>query len=420
MPEVKPTIDPIYVGNEAISHLLAYTDQHSLNRFTIISDTHTYRALGEQVEKALKARNYDVKSVVLSGAEVIADERYVVQALLHAQLGPTTFIAVGSGTLTDITRFSSHRSGRAFISVPTAPSVDGFTSVGAPIVLSGVKTTIISQAPLAVFANIETLRSAPHRLIAAGFGDMIGKITSIADWRVGALLWEEPFDQSIYNRSKAAIDTCVQSAGEIGQDIEAGVRNLMDTLIESGLCMLDFGSSRPASGAEHHASHYWEMILLQEGRPAALHGAKVGFALIHVAAQYARLRALSRAEMMDRLEGATLPDRDAEIATIHAGYGPLAEDVIKEHAPFLDMSAAQFEQVKQRVASNWDALQEIAASVPPPEQIIEYLRQAGAVTDAEALGLSNEEVARGFQYGHYLRNRFTIMKLSRILDLPLT
>ncbi len=413
-------IDPIYVGSDAVTHLLSYCEQHGLNRFTIISDTNTYRALGEQVEQALKARNYDVKSVILNGAEVIADERYVVQALLNAQLGPTTFIAVGSGTLTDITRFSSHRSGRGFISVPTAPSVDGFTSVGAPIVLSGVKITINCQAPLAVFANIETLRTAPHSLIAAGFGDMIGKISSSADWQVGALLWEEPFDQRIYDRTKAAIDTCVQSARDIGQDIEGGVRNLMDTLIESGLCMLDFGNSRPASGAEHHASHYWEMILLQEGRPAALHGAKVGFALIHVAAQYARLRALSRAEMMNRLEGATLPNRDAEIATIHAGYGPLAEDVIKEHAPFLEMSEAQFEQIKQRIAANWDALQEIAASVPPPEQIIDYLRQVGAVTDAEALGLSNEEVARGFQYGHYLRNRFTIMKLSRILDLPLS
>jgi len=413
-------IDPIYVGTDALSHLIQYCEQHGLKRFTLIADSHTYAALGERVEHALIANGYDVKSVILEGAEVAADERYIVQALLGAQLGPTTFIAVGSGTVTDITRFVSHRTGRSFIALPTAPSVDGFTSVGAPIVLSGVKTTINSQAPIAVFADLDTLRAAPHRLIAAGFGDMIGKITSLADWHLGSVLWDEPFDQSIYDRTQGAVDASIRALSDISQGTEAGVRSLMDALIESGLCMLDLGNSRPASGAEHHASHYWEMKLLQEGRPAALHGAKVGVALIHIAAQYARLAALSRQEMMSRLEGATLPDREQEIAAIRKGYGSLADGVIKEHAPFLDMTETQFEQIKQRIAAQWDTIQAIAANVPPSEQIIGYLKQAGGVTDAKTFGLLDEEIPLGFEYGHYLRNRFTIMKLSRILDIPLT
>ncbi len=412
-------IDPIYVGNAAVHQLIRYCDEHQLNRFTLVADTHTYQALGQQVEQALKARNSDVLSVVLSGAEVIADEQYIVQALLKAQLGPTTFISIGSGTLTDITRFVSHRTGRAFIAMPTAPSVDGFTSIGAPIVLSGVKTTINSQAPIALFADLDTLVNAPHRLIAAGFGDMIGKITSLADWRLGSLLWEEPFDQAIFNRSKKAIETCIQDASAIGQDTPEGIHHLMDMLIESGLCMLDFGSSRPASGAEHHASHYWEMKLLREHRPAALHGAKVGFALILIARQYAKIRALSAQEMMSRLEGAALPTRESEIEAIRNGYGDLADDVIREHAPFLNMTPEQFEAVKRRIAEQWDAIQQAAATVPPPEQITQYLRQAGAVTDGKALGFSDEEVSLGLKYGHYLRNRFTVMKLSRVLDLPL-
>ena len=96
-------IDPIYVGTDALSHLIQYCEQHGLKRFTLIADSHTYAALGERVEHALIANGYDVKSVILEGAEVAADERYIVQALLGAQLGPTTFIAVGSGTVPDIT-----------------------------------------------------------------------------------------------------------------------------------------------------------------------------------------------------------------------------------------------------------------------------------------------------------------------------
>jgi glycerol-1-phosphate dehydrogenase [NAD(P)+] len=414
------TIDPIYIGSDAISKLVEYADQKQLRRFTIVCDDNTYRALGQRVQQALTEHGLAVNVVRLTGAEVIADEHYLVQVLVEAPLDDRTYIAVGSGTLTDITRFVSHRTGKAFISMPTAPSVDGFTSIGAPIVISGVKQTILCQAPVALFADLDTLRNAPHKLIAAGFGDMIGKITSLADWKIGHIVWDEPFDEAIFKRSQAAIASCIKHAPEIGQNSREGVRQLMDALIESGLCMLDFGNSRPASGAEHHASHYWEMKLLQEHRPAILHGAKVGFALTLVAEQYAKLRALSRQQMLDRLEAATLPDREQEIATIRQGYGVLADDVIREHAPFLDLTEAGFERVKKRIAECWDEIQAVAAMVPAPQEIVGYLRQAGAATDGQSLGLGADEIPLGMQYGHYLRNRFTVMKLSRVLNIPLT
>jgi glycerol-1-phosphate dehydrogenase [NAD(P)+] len=412
-------IDPIYVGLDAIGQLIQYCKNQQLDRFTLIADTNTYRALGERVETALNAQGYDVAAIVLTGDEVIADAHYLVDVLVRGPVDDRTFIAVGSGTLTDITRFTSHRSGRPFISMPTAPSVDGFTSIGAPLVLHGVKITINCQAPIALFADLETLCDAPQELVAAGFGDMIGKISSLADWKLGPLLWDEPFDEAIYQRTANDIQNCLNHAQAIGQRSQDGISRLMDSLIDSGICMLDFGSSPPASGAEHHASHYWEMLLLQEHRPAVLHGAKVGFALIHQAEQYAKIRAMSRQEMLDRLEAAVLPDRESEIATIKAGYGAMTDDIIRGHKAFLDLTPDGFEQVKQRIANNWDAIQQIAAGVLPPETIVNALRQVGGVTDGHVFGLSDDEIKRGFQYGHYLRNRFTVMKLSRMLGIDL-
>lgn len=414
------TIDPIYVGTEALHKLVQFCEDRHLNRFTLVADTNTYRALGEQVESTLKTKGYEVTSIILTGEEVIADEHYLMQAFVRAPLGHSTFLAVGSGTLTDITRFVSHRMGQSFISIPTAPSVDGFASIGAPLVMSGVKVTIICQAPIALFADLTTLASAPQKLISAGFGDMVAKITSLADWKLGSLLWDEPFDPSIYQRSASAIAGCVSHADEIGHGSQEGVRLLMNALIESGLCMLDFGSSRPASGAEHHASHYWEMKLLQEHRPAILHGAKVGVATIHVAEQYARLRNINYKDVSDRLEAAPMPPRQQEIADIKKGYGVLADGVIQEHKAFLDLTEEGFDKLKQRILGCWDDIQAVAASVPLPSTVEDYLRQAGAATDGQALGLGGEEINLGYQYSHYLRNRFTVMKLSRILGLPLT
>lgn len=412
-------IDPIYVGKDAISHLLEYVAAKNLNRFCIVADENTFPALGGRVETALKGKGYDVTSVVLEGHHIHTDEHECMQVFIRAPLGPCTFIAVGSGTITDITRFVSHRTGRSFIGMPTAPSVDGFTSIGAPIILAGVKTTILCQAPLAVFADLETLANAPQALIGAGFGDMVGKITSLADWKMGSLLWNEPYDSTIAARSQAAIDSVMKYSDAIGQRSEEGVRALMDALIESGLCMLDFGTSRPASGAEHHASHYWEMKRLREGRGTQFHGAQVGYALTLVAAQYARIREINRSDMMNRLEAATLPDRQAEVDAIRGGYGDMVDDIVKEHLAFLNLTEEGFDQLKHKIADHWDDIQTIAANVPSPKVIAAALDKAGAPTTWQALGLDEDEVQPGFQYGHYLRNRFTVLKLSRVLDVPL-
>ena len=412
-------IDPIYVGSDAIGKLLDYVAAKGLSRFAVVADSNTYKALGQRAEAALKGKGYDVTMVVLQDKEIHADEHQLIKTLIEAPTGDLTFVAVGSGSITDITRFVSYRTSRPFIGMPTAPSVDGFTSIGAPIILAGVKTTLICQAPIAVFADIDTLANAPQRLIAAGFGDMIGKYTSLADWKMGSLVWDEPYDAAIAKRTQAAIDSVVQNVEAIGQHTPEGVRILMDALIESGLCMLDFGASRPASGAEHHASHYWEMKRLKEHGHSMLHGAQVGYALSLVAEQYEKIRAISRSEAMNRLEGAALPKRADEVANIQAGYGDMADDIVKEHAAFLDLTEAGFDTVKQRIADHWDDIQTLAAGVPEAEVIRGYLRQVGGPASAEELGLAPEEVSPGFQYGHYLRNRFSVVKLSRILDVPL-
>ena len=126
----------------------------------------------------------------------------------------------------------------------------------------------------------------------------------------------------------------------IGEDDPAAISALLDALLESGYCMLDFGTSRPASGAEHHYSHYWEMKLLREGRPAILHGAKVGVATALVAGFYDQIRRMSREELVDRLEASVLPARAAEVESIRTAYGEMTDDIVKVQAHFLDFTPA--------------------------------------------------------------------------------
>ncbi len=408
---------PVYIGSDAVNQLVAFCRTNKHTRLALIADDNTYRALGERVETACRQAGLDVRTVIVKGDDIGADDAAVYQVLLGLDKSPRTFLAVGSGTLTDVTRFVSHRSNADFISIPTAPSVDGFTSIGAPMIVNGVKLTITTQGPLGVFADLPTLCAAPASMLAAGFGDMIAKLTSVADWELGHLFWDEPYDPAIAARARKAAWACAQSIDALATRECDGVETLMAGLIESGLCMLDFGETRPASGYEHHMSHYMEMKLIWEGRHSVLHGAKVGLGVLASARLYDQVRRLSREEAVERLEAAELPVREEEIARIEAAYGEQAGEIVKLHAPFLDMTPSQFDALKARILEQWPAVQEIAAQVPPADEIAGWLDTIGGATTPAQLGLSDQEVATASSIGHYYRNRFSVKKLSRILDL---
>lgn len=409
--------DPVVIADDALDQLVRYCQERDLTRLLLVADANTDAALAARLETSLQHAGCDAKKVILHGHEIIADAARAYQVMLALDGTPRTLVAVGSGTITDITRFVSHRLCLPFLATPTAPSVDGFASVGAPMLIDGVKISLPTHAPAAIFADLTVLAAAPRAMIAAGFADILGKFTSVADFRLGHLLRGERYDEAIAARTYAVGKACEINAEAIGAATPASIGVLMHSLVESGLCILDFGDSASASGAEHHLSHFWEMLLLRAGRPAILHGAKVGVATVMIAQLYAEVRALSRAEVADRLEASTLPDRDAELAAIRTAFGAEAAAVARTHAAFLDMTPESYDAIKRRILGHWDEVQAIAAQVPPPEEIARLLTIAGSPTTPAELGLTDDEAAQALDNGHYLRNRFTVRKLARVLGV---
>jgi glycerol-1-phosphate dehydrogenase [NAD(P)+] len=408
---------PLYIGEDALTRLIDFLDRHHMQRFTLVADQNTYAALGHAAEQALIDHGFDVKTIVLEGQEILADEHYIVQVLVRAGREERVYISAGSGTITDITRFVSHRTNTVFVSLPTAPSVDGYSSGGAPLVLGGVKETVYTHPPLAIFGDLKTLCAAPRPMVASGFGDMVGKYTALADWKLGHILWDEPYSQEIAQRAQDALQNCVDHASEIGTASPKGIHSLMEALTDSGLCMVDFGASAPASGSEHYLSHFLELKLLREKRPAVLHGAKVGAASILVAKYYEKIRQLSQEQASHLLKAAPLPDREREIQRIRGAYPDIADAVIAQQAPFLDMSEADYDRLKRRIIDHWAEVQDIAAMVPPAQAVADLLRQVGGPVDFKALGFDDQEVSLALEYGHYYRNRFTAIKLCYYLGL---
>jgi len=401
----------------ASARLIDYAVESGLAAFTLVADKNTYAALGQQVEAALRSAGQAVETIVLPGDEVVADEGRIVQVLMRAPVGETCYLAVGSGTITDITRFVSCRTRSRFISLPTAPSIDGYATSSNALTIGGLKLSIPGQAPEAIFCDIDTLAAAPRPMIAAGLGDTLAKFTSVNDLRLGHLLWDERWDEAIGQRMENLAHAALARADEIARADADAVALLTRTLIDSGLEMAAFGSSAPGGGSEHHISHCWEMRMLQAGLPPLLHGAKVGVGTVIAAGWYARLREMSRDGAASRLTRAILPDADAQEEIIRRVYGPVADQIIAQQAQFIRMSPERWSALKQRILDRWDDVQAVAARVPAPEAIAAALRSAGGPATAQELGLSKAEAELAADFGHFTRPRFTIAKLRPLLGL---
>ncbi|MCI3920110.1 sn-glycerol-1-phosphate dehydrogenase [Paenibacillus sp. TRM 82003] len=282
------------IGKGVIQALPAYVASQGYANVLVVVDRNTWAAAGERVSQSLWKQGLHHEVCALSPNEahdVVADERAIVEIMLRVKGETDAIIAVGSGTIHDAVRFACAKLGKAFLSVSTAASVDGYTSAGAPLIVRGKKQTVQAVSPEAMFADTDVLVQAPMQLTAAGFGDMLGKYTSLADWVWSRDLGNEPFCPLAYELTEQALASCEAVAADIAERGEDGIRILFEALTVSGFAMLLAGHSRSASGAEHHLSHYWEMEFLRAGKRQLLHGAKVGVAAVIVAALYRRIAA---------------------------------------------------------------------------------------------------------------------------------
>ncbi|SDW80627.1 sn-glycerol-1-phosphate dehydrogenase [Paenibacillus sp. CF384] len=335
----------------ALREVAPFVRERGYGEVVLVVDANTWDAAGKELAAHLEGAGVAFRVCELkpnAQGDVIADERTIVQLMLETPPHVKAVLAVGSGTIHDIVRFVCYQTGRDFVSVPTAASVDGFTSVGAPIIVDGVKITVPAVAPCAVFADLHVLAAAPQRLTAAGFADMLGKFTSLADWRFSHELAGEPFCPLAYELTEQALMTCIANVNEIATGSLSGVGVLMEALLLSGWSMLLVGHSRPASGGEHHLSHHFEMAYIREGRRQLLHGAKVGVASVLLAELYG-----------------------------------------------------------EQLAAEYPA---IYGSLPHADQLRDWLRAAGGPSDPAEIGLSDALIAEAMQEAHKLRDRYTGLK----------
>lgn len=370
----------------------------------VVSDEDTDRALGRRVKQSL-ARVARVLPVVLP-AHPQPDEA-TAEALGRQTADADTLVAVGSGTINDLCKYTAARADKPYVVFATAPSMNGYTSMNASITVGGLKRTLPARVPAAVFIDLAVLAAAPARMIRAGVGDSLCRATAQADWLLAHLLRgdayrELPFEL-LADEERRLLS---EPEGLLRGDLRA-MGSLARTLILSGLGMTLCGGSFPASQGEHLISHYVELRLGDRHDPAAepLHGEQIAVTTLTMARLQSRL--------LER-ESLRVHPSAAQEAEFRTRYGEeLGPGCWREFLPkrLDERSAAALDE---RLTREWPKVREALAAVClAPQRVESVLECIGAPRTPEALGWPRDLYVEAVEHAAELRNRYTFLDLAR-------
>ena len=401
--EHKILVKDIIIESEAIKKLPEIMEKEGFKNITIICDENTYVAAGEEVEEVIPKGNFiKLKSENLHANEVAVQKVY--ECLVAES---DVLIALGAGTIHDITRYVAYNKDIPFISVPTAASVDGFVSTVAAMTWRGYKKTFTAVSPIYVVADTDIFKEAPYRLTASGVSDLIGKYTALVDWKISSIVIGEYICNKVCNMEIDAVNKLCECVDDLVLGKSEAYEQLMYALILSGLAMQIIGNSRPASGAEHHMSHLWEMEVINKHLDA-YHGEKVSVGLILVMEEYKKIKkSIENGRCRVKKYYGLEEDMLKEVFKSREMY----DSIMKENTPdpLLNVN-------KVILQNRLESIAEILEKLPTLDFVKNTLKRAKAVTTLEEIGLSNDIKQNSIRVSLYVRSRLTLMRISKMLE----
>ncbi len=400
-------IGHIMIGEEVLFELPALIRDGGYQNPCMVADKNTYAVAGRQGKEILDKAGIHCEGIVFPDEELIPDEHALGVILSELPKGCDLIVCVGSGTLSDLCKFVGYKLGIDYFMVATAPSMDGYASNVAPLIIKDTKTTYEVGRPRVILGDVDILAKAPMEMIRAGIGDMLGKYVCLADWRLARIVTGEYVCGFVENMMRESVDV-IRGAmdGAKKRDKEA-IAAVMEGLVLSGITMSYVGNSRPASGSEHHLSHFWEMMLLQQKKPDALHGLKVAVGTVISLKLYEQLKDNKEA-FFDVENAFSQGDWEKEITCV---YGPAAPEVIRLEDEVHKNESVQVAQRRKAVAEHWDDIMRLAQSLPSAEEMIALLRGIGAPYLPCQIEVDEKMVSDSIVYAKELRNRYGLLQL---------
>ncbi len=375
------------------------------SRIHLVADGNTYPLCGDRVKAALGEK---IASEMIFGKEIVVPNENAIAAIEAKMTAGTDFIiGIGSGVINDLCKHVSFANNMRYAIVATAPSMDGYASVGSALILEEMKVTLNARVPYAIVAESAVLSTAPADMLRSGYGDIIGKYSCLNDWKLAHLLRGEYFCDYVYNTVMDTVKKTENTADAILARDKDAIRDLMEGLVMVGVMMSYVGNSRPASGSEHHLSHFFEITGLLNNTPYYLHGIDVLYAAAVTALLREKLLALKppfNAYVNDTAS------RDAKLREI---YSTATDGIIalqNKVGLYADIDTKQFED-------NWDAICEILREAPDYKTMLKYVNAIGLDIHAFHKFYGDKTICDALSYAKDLKDRYTVLWLSYALGI---
>ena len=386
----------VYIEKDATRHLAQICKD--FHRILLVADENTFCVAGEQTVAALAGKA--LKKVVFSGKEILVPNEDAIASVTEALDGADLIVGIGSGVIQDLCKYVSHFHNVPYLVVATAPSMDGYASNGAAMITGGMKVTYPAGLPLALVADTAVLANAPMEMLQAGYGDIIGKFSALNDWKLSHLINGEYFCQYIYDLTYAQIQQTLALAEGILKRDEAAVKTLMQALVIVGILMSFAGSSRPASGSEHHLSHFFEITGILDGTEYFPHGIDVAYSTVITAKIRQTLLQAPFPREIYR------PDTAAYRKQMARVYKSAAEGCIALQEKAKNYTTDRHYKEKEA------AIREILSQMPTSEEIEAMLSLVGLEMKTFYRFYGEEKIADAVLYAKDLKDRFTVLWLN--------
>lgn len=405
-------IDDVVMGKGAINRLPEFINKYQAKKVFILADINTFAAAGEKVCALLETNAVPYSKHIYQDKHLHPDEKAVGSAVMHFDYSCDLIIGIGSGVINDIGKILSRATGRKYIIVGTAPSMDGYASDTSSMALDDLKVSVRSRCADVIIGDTDILKNAPEHLLKAGLGDMLAKYVSINEWRIGALITGEYYCEQVAELVRKALRKCVDNADGLLKRDEKAIEATFEGLVIGGVAMAYAGVSRPASGTEHYFSHVWDMRGLEFGTQVGLHGIQCAWGTLQATKLYDALKKLTPNEQKAReyVKNFSYEDWKAELRRF---LGKSAETMIalEEKEGKYDKSTHSARLAK--ILAHWDdILQILDEELPTYTEVAGILDTIGIPKDMQSIGVDRENTKQTFKTTKDIRDKYVLARLA--------
>lgn len=369
------------------------------NRPLIVADKNTFKAAGEKVLSVLGDTNYK-KYIFEDEGILVPDESAVSRLTAQAEKDTDIILGIGSGVIQDLCKYVSFELDLPYIIVATAPSMDGYASKGAAMITGNMKVTYNARVPYAIIGDTEILKDAPMEMIKSGYGDILGKFSCLNDWKLSAVVNGEYICDYVWNLTYEMLLKTKDAGAKLLARDQKAIEDLTNALIGVGVLMAYVGNSRPASGSEHHLSHFFEVMGIMKNEPYFLHGIDVAYSAYITAILREKLLKGGKPEKENKFNREVWEKQTDEV------YLRAAEGVKK----LQDETGWHEKNLFPVYRNKWDEISAVLSEAPSPAEMKEYLSSVELDLD-EFYGRYGEKIETAIRHAMDLKDRYTVLWL---------